>query len=63
MCHQAKNIEKFGVANPDRKQRHVLCKKQIDNEESDQNTSIENSSGEDKRNVQVNDKKVCIKLF
>lgn len=47
MCQQARNIEKFGVANPDRKQRHTLCKKQIDTEESDRNTSDdENSSNE-----------------
>lgn len=27
MCHQAKNIERFGVANPTKKERHNLCNK------------------------------------
>lgn len=39
MCEQARNMEKFGVPNPDRKQRHAVCKKQYDNDDDDDNNN------------------------
>lgn len=62
MCQQARNIEKFGVANPDRKQRHVLCKEQYNDESDlDKSSSSEVLHNCNDENIKTGD--VRIKCF
>lgn len=63
MCHQAKNIEKFGVANVDCKQRHTFLKKNVnENNKSDSNNSDTNSD-KDEQNSDKNEKVIYKKYF
>lgn len=55
MCHQAKNMEKFGVTNVDRKERYTFCKKNFNENRSDSNNSDTNSD-EDEQNNDKNEK-------
>lgn len=59
MCKQARNMEKFGVPNPDRKERHAVCKKQM-SDESDNSSTDDNSY---KENTSDENGNVCMKCF
>lgn len=34
MCHKARNMERFGVTNPTKEERHVQCRKEHTDESS-----------------------------
>lgn len=68
MCQQAKNIKRFGVANPTKEERHRLCKKDSTTDEESSTSSCLDDAGKSIKNYQqqvssIFFKSVIIKLY
>lgn len=57
LCSQINNIKRFGVLNPTREQRHILCNRQSNSDNGSKSSSSDDS--DDEALVNLRKKKKC----